>query len=96
MKIISWNCAGKFREDYEEIFKQDADIYVIPECEDPDAKYAKYKEYKEFVYDFAGENVFWDGDFHYKGLGVFVNKDLTVEEIDTKGTRFASICGNDS
>ena len=85
MKIISWNCAGKFREDYEEIFKQDADIYVIPECEDPDAKYAKYKEYKEFVYDFAGENVFFFFFFHYKGLGVFVNKDLTVEEIDTKG-----------
>lgn len=85
MKIVSWNCAGKFREDYEEIFKQNADIYVIPECENPDADYAKYKKYKEFVYDFAGKNVFWKGDIHYKGLGVFVNKDLNVEKISTKG-----------
>lgn len=85
MKIVSWNCAGKFREDYNEILKQNADIYVIQECEDPDAKYDKYKKYKEAVYKFAGGNVFWTGNLHYKGLGVFVNKDLNVEEITTKG-----------
>lgn len=85
MKIVSWNCAGVFREDYKEIFKQDADIYVIQECENPNADFDKYKKYKKFVYDFAGKNVFWKGDLHYKGLGVFVNKDLDVKEIPTKG-----------
>ena len=35
MKFVSWNCAGAFREKFEEIIKEDADIYVIQECEDP-------------------------------------------------------------
>ena len=35
MKIISWNCCGKFREKFKEIIKYNADIYVIQECEDP-------------------------------------------------------------
>ena len=35
MKIISWNCNGKFREKFKDIIEEDADIYVIQECEDP-------------------------------------------------------------
>ena len=63
MKIVSWNCAGKFREDYETIFKQNADIYVIQECEDPKDAREEYKEYKGFVEKFAGKNIFWKGYF---------------------------------
>ena len=86
MKIVSWNCAGKFREDYETIFKQNADIYVIQECENPKDGREKYKEYKESVENFAGKNIFWKGDLHYKGLGVFVNKEITdVKEIPVEG-----------
>ena len=86
MKIVSWNCAGKFREDYETIFKQNADIYVIQECENPKDGREKYKEYKESVENFAGNNIFWKGDLHYKGLGVFVNKEITdVKEIPVEG-----------
>lgn len=40
MKIISWNCRGKFREKYAVLEKMDADIYVIQECENPE----KYKK----------------------------------------------------
>ena len=38
MKIVTWNCCGKFREDLPKIlddesdFFIDADIYVIQEC----------------------------------------------------------------
>ena len=35
MKIISWNCNGKFREKFSAILEEDADIYVIQECENP-------------------------------------------------------------
>lgn len=86
MKIVSWNCEGKFREDYEEIFKQNADIYVIPECENPKDDRTKYEEYKKSMENFAGENVFWKGDLHYKGLGVFVKEGINVKEITTNGS----------
>ena len=35
MKIISWNCNGKFREKFKDILEEDADMYVICECENP-------------------------------------------------------------
>ncbi len=32
MKIVSWNCNGKFREKFFVLQKPDADIYVVQEC----------------------------------------------------------------
>lgn len=79
MKIISWNCNGKFREKFKEIIKEDADIYVICECENPAE--SKVMEYREF----AGSNYFWTGDLHYKGLGIFAGDDIEIQEIETDG-----------
>ena len=84
MKIITWNCCGKFREDYAAIFEEDADIYVIQECENPDANYAKYKKYKEDV----GDNFEWIGDIHYKGLGIFVKEGIDFELIEVPENKF--------
>lgn len=82
MKIVTWNCNGKFREKYEAIREQDADIYVIQECENPNEPMDKYKEYKETM----GDNFFWTGNIHYKGLGIFSKKDnITLEKIETNG-----------
>lgn len=79
LKIVSWNCNGKFREKFKEIIEEDADIYVIQECEDPEQ--STDEEYREF----AGENYFWTGNLHYKGLGIFAKEDITLEEIETNG-----------
>ncbi len=76
MKIVSWNCASKFREKYTSIIEEDADIYVICECEDPAR--AKVKEYVEF----AGDNYFWVGDLHWKGLGIFAKENVKIEKIE--------------
>lgn len=75
MKIITWNCNGKFREKFPDILEEDADIYVIQECEDPSQ--SKVNEYKEF----AGDNYFWTGGIHYKGLGIFARDDVKLEKI---------------
>lgn len=76
MKIISWNANGAFRKKYKEILKQDADIYIIIECEDPqtidDADYHK-----------AIRNPIWHGGISYKGMMVFSNNpEIAISPLD--------------
>ncbi len=82
MKIVSWNCVSKFREKFTSIIEEDADIYVICECENPAE--AKVQEYK----DFAGDNYFWTGDLHWKGLGIFAKDNVKIEKIPNLDERF--------
>ena len=82
MKIISWNCYGRFREKYTSIIEEDADISVICECENP-------SEWDENGYpEFAGTNYFWTGDLHYKGLGIFAKDNIKLEPIEGLNERF--------
>lgn len=93
MKIITWNCNGKFREKFHDILDEDADIYVIQECEDPSQ--SKVNEYK----DFAGDNYFWTGGIHYKGLGIFAHENIKLERIqglNEEFTNFIALRVNDS
>ena len=71
MKIISWNCRGKFREKFSVIQNENADIYVIQECENPE----KYKKI------FAGflSNYVWCGEKDSKGLGIFVQPNVKMQ-----------------
>ena len=100
MKIMSWNCNGKFRDKIKDIadinskLYVDADIYVICECENPDEPLAKYLEYKELV----GNNHYWIGDLHYKGLGIFTKENVDLKEIETNGNfeYFKALRVNDS
>ena len=71
MKIISWNCCGKFREKFSTIQKEDADIYVIQECENPE----KYQnQFSEFLTDYV-----WHGEKNSKGLGIFVKPHIKIK-----------------
>ena len=79
IKIVSWNCNGKFREKFKEIIEQEADIYVIQECEDP--AQSTDEDYREF----AGDNYIWTGHLHYKGLGIFAREDIKLEKLESKG-----------
>ena len=89
MKIITWNCNGKFNE---EILKENADIYVIQECENP--AISKNDEFNEFA-----TNYFWIGDNEYRGLWIFARDDIKLElaDLDNKGLRyFIPVRVNDS
>lgn len=82
IKIISWNCNRNFREKYASIIEEDADIYVICECENP-------MEYDENGYpEFAGTNYFWTGDLRYMGLGIFAKDNIKLEPIKGLNERF--------
>lgn len=92
MKIVSWNCNGKFREKFSQIVEEDADIYVICECENP------AESTDEDYIEFAGDNYFWTGDLHYKGLGIFAGEGVEIEKLEFNGDfkHFIPVCVNDS
>ncbi len=73
MKIVSWNCNGKFREKFKEIVVLDADVYVIQECENPAGSLSA--EYKSFA-----QNYIWTGENKNKGLGVFAKPSVQLSE----------------
>ncbi len=72
MKIISWNCRGKFREKFKHIMDEDADIFVIQECENP-------KKYKNHFSEFY-QNYVWYGETENKGLCVFAKPHISLKQ----------------
>ena len=74
MRIVSWNCCGKFREKFTKLTELDADIYVIQECENPET--ATHQEYKKFA-----ENALWQGYTPSRGLGVFPRSSLSAKQL---------------
>ena len=83
MKIVSWNANGKFSEKFPAILEEDADIYVIQECENP--LIIDSEEYADFA-----SNYFWVGENQYYGLGIFAkdNVKLKLMDFDAKGLRY--------
>ncbi|WP_405266980.1 endonuclease/exonuclease/phosphatase family protein [Methanobrevibacter sp.] len=83
MKLVTWNCNGKFTDCFKEIIKENADIYVIQECEDPTNSTSE--EYKEFA-----SNYYWIGDNTDYGLGIFARDDVEIElvDLDDNGLRY--------
>ncbi len=72
MKIISWNCNGKFREKYKFIMQEDADIYIIQECEN----LTLYNK----IFDNISYNYKWFGDNKNKGLAIFTKPNITIKD----------------
>lgn len=72
MRIVSWNCNGKFREKFEKVKELNADIYVIQECEDP-------QNYVGTAYGDFAKNDIWNGENKNKGLGIFAKEGILIE-----------------
>lgn len=104
MKIFSWNCNGSFRDYFKNITDKksktyvDADIYVIQECENPRDYRPKYKEYRKIVRDLVGNNYYWVGDIHSKGLGIFAKESVKLKRKKVNGEykHFMAFRVNDS
>ena len=104
MKIVSWNCNGSFRDYFKNITDKksktyvDADIYVIQECENPRDYRPKYKEYRKIVRDLVGNNYYWVGDIHSKGLGIFAKESVKLKRKKVNGDykHFMAFRVNDS
>ena len=71
MRIISWNCNGRFRDKFPLIQAYDADVYVIQECENPFVR--GNKSYKNFA-----SNFLWTGENPNKGLGIFAKENILL------------------
>lgn len=72
MKIVSWNCNGKFRKKFKNVVKLNADIYVIQECENP-------TNFKNTNYFSFASNYIWIGDNKNKGLGIFAKDNIELK-----------------
>lgn len=72
MRIVSWNCNGKFREKFKKIKELDADIYVIQECENPQC-------YAGTAYSGFAKNYIWNGENKNKGLGIFAKESISIQ-----------------
>lgn len=75
MRLVTWNCAGKFREKFELVSRLEADLYVIQECEDPQV--CRHEAYREFA-----SHGLWTGEKPYKGLGVFARNGTSLSRLD--------------
>ena len=83
MKIVTWNCNSKFSKKFPAIIEENADIYVIQECDNP--LIANSDEYLEFA-----SNYYWVGENQDYGLGIFAKDNVKLElvDLDDKGLRY--------
>lgn len=73
MKIVTWNCNGALRKKLEPLEKLDADLYVIQECENPDASTKSLKNWPD--------SYLWSGSSKNKGIGVFSKNGVQIKKL---------------
>lgn len=71
MKIITWNCKMKFREEYKLIFPMSPDIIIIQECED-------LRNIHFDLFSKTPSDLYWIGTNPSKGLGVITFNDYKI------------------
>ena len=79
MKIVTWNCNGALRKNFDQLSSLNADIYIIQECENP--AYTSYAGYISWA-----TNHLWIGDSKNKGLGIFTFNNIELIPLDWPNT----------
>jgi len=80
MKIITWNCAGAFRNKTEEILQLSPDVLIIQECEE-------LEKIDCSMWTAKPSSVFRYGRKD-KGIGVFAFSDFKIEKFDWHNEKF--------
>ncbi len=75
IRILSWNCNGRFREKLKLIERLNCDIFVIQECENP-------QKYESSHYGKFAKNGLWISDNESKGLGIFISEKHKISSLD--------------
>lgn len=75
MKIISWNCNGKFRDKITLLEELEPDVLLIQECEDINSLYPHKTEKHVLL-----SNSLWIGENKNKGVGVYAKPGLNIEK----------------
>jgi hypothetical protein len=74
MIIVSWNCAGAFRNKFTFLQNLLPDVCVVQECEDPTRSASdSYREWSA--------NSLWTGDNKNRGLGIFAKPHIRLEPV---------------
>ncbi len=74
MIIVSWNCAGAFRNKFTFLQNLLPDVCVVQECEDPTRSASdSYREWSA--------NSLWIGDNKNRGLGIFAKPHIRLEPV---------------
>ena len=74
MKIINWNCNGALRKKLPLLDKENADIIIVQECEDPSQSTKAFKKWRP--------NYIWFGDNKNKGIGIFAKENIKLEKLE--------------
>ena len=85
MKIITWNCKMRFRDDIERICQLKPDLLIIPESEKIDRIDSK-KLNSNGVSD-----TFWIGDNPNKGLAIFTFNNFKINIYEKYSEKFKYI-----
>jgi hypothetical protein len=74
MFIVSWNCAGAFRNKFTFLQNLLPDVCVVQECEDPTRSASdSYREWSA--------NSLWIGDNKNRRLGIFAKPHIRLEPV---------------
>ncbi|WP_296508955.1 hypothetical protein [Rhodoferax sp.] len=74
LRVVTWNCNGALRKKWPRLAELQADLYIVPECEDP-------SQTRDFAYRAWASNHLWTGINKNKGLGVFASPELKLQPV---------------
>ena len=94
IRLVTWNCRGKFYERFECVQSLDADIYVISECTNPQNQKYSTKKFQEFQ-NFSKKRLWNESSRKYElSVGIFVKENHNLEKNENSYDDKNFISGN--